>query len=130
VKTENVLAPNELLTHVILPAPGAVKSGHYEVRYKASHDWPIAFATVVVAMNGDTVRSARIVMGAVAPIPWRSQAAEAALVGKALTEQTAAAAADAAVRDARPLSQNGYKVQVAKTAVKRAILNAAGIKTV
>ena len=130
VKTENVLAPNELLTHVILPAPGAVKSGHYEVRYKASHDWPIAFATVVVAMNGDTVRSARVVMGAVAPIPWRSQAAEAALVGKPLNEQTAAAAADAAVRDARPLSQNGYKVQVAKTAVKRAILNAAGIKTV
>jgi xanthine dehydrogenase YagS FAD-binding subunit len=130
VKTENVLASNELLTHVILPAPGAVKSGHYEVRYKASHDWPIAFATVVVAMNGDTVRSARVVMGAVAPVPWRSQAAEAALVGKALNEQTAAAAADAAVRDARPLSQNGYKVQVAKTAVKRAILNAAGIKTV
>jgi xanthine dehydrogenase YagS FAD-binding subunit len=130
VRTENVLAPNELLTHVILPAPGAVKSGHYEVRYKESHDWPIAFATVVVSMNGDTVRSARIVMGAVAPVPWRAQAAEAALVGKAIDEQTAAAAADAAVRDARPLSQNGYKVQVAKTAVKRAILNAAGIQTV
>ena len=53
-------------------------------------------------------------MGAVAPIPWRAQAAEAALVGKPLNEQTAAAAADAAVRDARPLSQNGYKVQVAE----------------
>ncbi len=52
VRTENILAPNELLTHVILPAPGNVKSGHYEVRYKASHDWPIAFATVVLAMNG------------------------------------------------------------------------------
>ena len=50
---ENVLAPDELLTHVILPAPGNVKSGHYEVRYKASHDWPIAFATVVLAMNGN-----------------------------------------------------------------------------
>ncbi len=46
--TENVLAPNELLTHVILPAPGNVKSGHYEVRYKTSHDWPIAFATVLL----------------------------------------------------------------------------------
>lgn len=130
VKTENVLAPNELLTHVILPAPGAVKSGHYEVRYKESHDWPIAFATVIVAMAGDTVRSARVVMGAVAPIPWRSQAAEAALVGKPITEETAAAAAEAALRDARPLSQNAYKVQVAKTAVKRAILNAGGFTTV
>jgi xanthine dehydrogenase YagS FAD-binding subunit len=69
-------------------------------------------------------------MGAVAPTPWRAQAAEAALTGKQITEETAAAAADAAVRDARPLSQNGYKVQVARTAVKRAILNAAGIRTV
>lgn len=130
VRTENVLAPNELLTHVILPAPGAVKSGHYEVRYKESHDWPIAFATVVLAMKGDTISSARVVMGAVAPIPWRSQAAEAALVGKPLNEVTAAAAAEAALRDARPLSQNAYKVQIAKTAVKRAILHAGGVTTV
>jgi xanthine dehydrogenase YagS FAD-binding subunit len=130
VRRENVLAPNELLTHVMLPAPGNVKSGHYEVRYKASHDWPIAFATVLLAMNGTTVQSARVVMGAVAPTPWRSQPAEQALAGKAITEQTAAAAADAALRDARPLSQNAYKIQVAKTAVKRAILRAAGIGTV
>ena len=130
VATENVLAPDELLTHVILPAPGAVKSGHYEVRYKESHDWPIAFATVLLTMAGDTVRSARVVMGAVAPVPWRSQAAETALVGKPINEETAAAAAEAALRDARPLSQNAYKIQVAKTAVKRAILHAAGIKTV
>ncbi|MEO8520523.1 MAG: FAD binding domain-containing protein [Acidobacteriota bacterium] len=130
VRTENVLAADELLTHVILPPPGAVRSGHYEVRYKESHDWPIAFATVVVAMTGDTVRTARVVMGAVAPVPWRSPAAEAALVGKPLTEETAIAAAEAALRDARPLSQNAYKIQVAKTAVKRAILNAAGIATV
>ncbi len=127
VQRENVLAPDELLTHVILPAPGAVKSGHYEVRYKESHDWPIAFATVLLTMNGNTVQAARVVMGAVAPVPWRSQAAEAALAGKAINEQTAAAAADAALRDAKPMSQNGYKIQVAKTAVKRAILNAAGL---
>lgn len=130
VETENVLAPNELLTHVILPAPGAVKSGHYEVRYKESHDWPIAFATVLLTMNGNTVQGARIVMGAVAPVPWRAQAAEAALVGKTITEATAAAAAEVALRDARPMSQNAYKIQVARTAVKRAILNAAGIATV
>ena len=129
VRTENVLAPNELLTHVILPPPGTVKSGHYEVRYKESHDWPIAFATVVITMAGDRIKSARVVMGAVAPIPWRSQAAEAALAGKPLNEATAAAAAEAALREAKPLSQNAYKVQVAKTAVKRAILNAAGITT-
>ncbi len=128
LRMENVLAPDELLTHVILPAPGAVKSGHYEVRYKESHDWPIAFATVLLTMNGANVQSARVVMGAVAPIPWRSPAAEQALVGKPINEETAAAAADAALKDARPLSQNAYKVDVAKVAVKRAILRAAGIK--
>jgi xanthine dehydrogenase YagS FAD-binding subunit len=130
VLKENVLADEDLLTHVILPAPGNVKTGHYEVRYKASHDWPIAFATVVLAMNGATISSARVVMGAVAPVPWRAQAAEQALVGKHLDEATAAAAAEAALTGARPMSRNGYKVQVAKTAVKRAILQAAGIKTV
>src|SRR3954470_11563390 len=127
VQRENVLQPDELLTHVILPAPGTVKSGHYEVRYKTSHDWPIAFATVLLAMNGATVQSARIVMGAVAPVPWRSQAAEQALAGKAVTADTAAAAAEAALRGAIPLSQNAYKIQVAKTAVERAILTAAGL---
>jgi len=130
VRVENVLAPNELLTHVILPPPGAVKSGHYEVRYKASHDWPIAFATVLLTMSGTTIQGARVVMGAVAPIPWRSQAAEQALAGRTMSEETATAAAEAAVQGARPLARNGYKIQVAKTAVKRAILRAAGLPTV
>jgi len=127
VKRENVLEPDELLTHVILPAPGAVKSGHYEVRYKASHDWPIAFATVLLSMNGSSVQGARIVMGAVAPVPWRAQAAEQALTGKPVTPETAVAAAEAALKGAEPLSRNAYKVQVAKTAVERAILQAAGL---
>jgi xanthine dehydrogenase YagS FAD-binding subunit len=127
VQRENVLEPDELLTHVILPAPGSLKSGHYEVRYKASHDWPIAFATVLLTMNGSTVAGARIVMGAVAPVPWRAQAAEKALAGKAITPETAVAAAEAALTGAEPLSRNAYKVQVAKTAVERAILQAAGL---
>jgi len=128
LRTENVLAPDELLTHVILPPPGTWKSGHYEVRYKASHDWPIAFATVLLTLSGAVVQSARVVIGAVAPIPWRSQPAEQALLGKPVTEQTAAEAAAAGLRDARPLSQNAYKIDVAKVAVKRAILRAAGVQ--
>jgi xanthine dehydrogenase YagS FAD-binding subunit len=129
VLKENVLDDDELLTHVILPAPGNVKSGHYEVRYKASHDWPLAFATVVLAMNGATIESGRVVLGAVAPVPWRSKPAEQALAGKPLNEATAAAAAEAAISEAKPMSGNAYKVQIARTTVKRAILNAAGIKT-
>ena len=130
VLKENVLEDEDILTHVILPAPGNVKSGHYEVRYKQSHDWPLAFSTVVLTMNGPTtIASARVVLGAVAPVPWRSKAAEAALTGKPLNEQTAAAAGEAAVAEARPMSGNAYKVQIAKTAVRRAVLAAAGIKT-
>jgi xanthine dehydrogenase YagS FAD-binding subunit len=106
-----------------------VKSGHYEVRYKQSHDWPLAFTTVVLTMTGNTIGSARVVLGAVAPIPWRSKPAEDALAGKPLNEQTAAAAAEAAVSEAKPMSGNVYKIQIARTAVKRAIMNAAGLKT-
>jgi len=130
VRKENVLADDEILTHVMLPPPGNVRSGHYEVRYKESHDWPLAFTTVVLAMNGTAIRSARVVLGAVAPIPWRSTDAEQALVGKPLNEATAAAAGEAAVRAAKPLSRNGYKVQITKTAVKRAVMQIAGLKPV
>jgi xanthine dehydrogenase YagS FAD-binding subunit len=130
VRSENVLEPDELFTHMMLPAPGNVKHGHYEVRFKQSHDWPIAFATVLLTTAGTRVTAARVVMGAVAPVPWRAQAAEKALVGKTIDENVAAAAAEAALTGNRPMSQNAYKVQVAKTAVKRAILQAAGIKTV
>jgi xanthine dehydrogenase YagS FAD-binding subunit len=125
---ETVLRPNELLTHVMLPPPGNAKTATYEVRYKPSHDWPLASASVVLVTSGTTVRAARVVMGAVAPIPWRSRAAEAELAGKAITEQIAMAAADAAVEAAQPMTQNGYKVRIARTAVKRAIINAAGLK--
>ncbi|MCA1651666.1 MAG: molybdopterin dehydrogenase, partial [Acidobacteria bacterium] len=127
---ETVLAPNELLTHMILPAPGAGRTATYEVRFKQSHDWPLAMASVALSMNAQTVRAARVVMGAVAPIPWRSSAAEAVLAGKPISEETAMAAADAAVAGAKPMTGNAYKVQIARTAVKRAILKAAGIKTV
>ena len=127
---ETVLAPNEILTHVTLPAPGTVKSATYEVRFKQSHDWPLASASVALTLSGQTIRGARVVMGAVAPIPWRSQAAEAALAGKPLSEETAMAAADAAIQGAKPMTENAYKVQLARTAVKRAILRAGGMKMV
>ena len=128
VRTENVLAPNELLTHVILPPPGNVKSGHYEVRYKTSHDWPIAFATVLLTMNGATVR-------------WRRRHGQslhsvarpgcrAGTCWKDHHRRNGSGCGEAALQGARPLRENAYKIEVAKTAVKRAILRAAGIQTV
>ena len=126
---ETVLAPNELVTHMILPGPQG-RSATYEVRFRQSHDWPLAMASVALALDGQTIRDARVVLGAVAPIPWRVPAAEAALKGKRVSEETAIAAADAALTGAKPLSGNAYKVQIARTAVKRAILRAGGMKTV
>ena len=130
VRKENVLAADELLTHVILPAPG---SGQ-ERALRSPLQGVARLAARVRHRRADDERrhdqSARVVLGAVAPVPWRSQAAERRSSASRINEETAAAAAEAALRDARPLSQNAYKVQVAKTAVKRAILHAAGIQTV
>jgi xanthine dehydrogenase YagS FAD-binding subunit len=127
---ETVLAPNELLTHVTLPPPGGARSATYEVRFKQSHDWPLAMASVALSMNGQTIRGARVVLGAVAPVPWRSTAAETVLAGKRMSEEVAMSAADAAITGAKPMTQNAYKVQIARTAVKRAIMKAAGMTVV
>ena len=133
---ETVLQPNEVLTHVLLPAPAAmleaqtVRSATYEVRFRQSSDWPLATASVSLGLDGNTIRSARVVMGAVAPVPWRVPAAEGTLVGRTLTDATAADAALAAVAGAKSLSGNAHKIQIARTAVKRAVLMAAGLPVV
>ena len=127
VLKENVLANNEIVTHVSI-GKGNPRSASYVVLQKESHDWPVGFASVVLQMNGDTCASARVALGAVAPIPWRAAGAEAALAGKKITMETATAAAEAAATGASPLSQNGYKVQIVKAVVKRAVLLAAEAK--
>jgi xanthine dehydrogenase YagS FAD-binding subunit len=124
---EIALRPDEILTEIVVPG-GAVKNATYEVRQKMALDWPLATASVALTMRGTTIASAKIVMGHVAPVPWESAAAEKALVGKTLTEATAEAAGQAAVADAKPLSQNAYKVTLAKVAVKRALLATQGAK--
>jgi xanthine dehydrogenase YagS FAD-binding subunit len=120
---EHSIQPNQILTEISIP-PGARewRNATYEVREKEALDWPLAAASVALKMNGDKITSARVVLGHVAPVPWRSHAAEQALEGKSLNDATAAAAGEAAVRGANPLSQNGYKVQLARVAVKRALL--------
>jgi len=123
---EHDLKPNEMVAEIVIPGVSGARVGHYEIRQKQAFDWPLAVAAVALKMDGTTVQSARVVMGQVAPVPWLSAEAENALVGKTVTEDTARAAADAAVQNARPLSHNGYKVQLARVAVKRAILKAAG----
>jgi len=124
---EIALQPNEILTEIVIPA-AAVRSATYEVRQKEALDWPLATAAVALTMKGNTVASAKIVLGHVAPTPYEAAAAEKALVGKTITAATAEAAGKAAVAEAQPLSQNAYKVTLAKVAVKRALLDAVKAK--
>lgn len=123
---EHDLQPNEIVTNVLLPPSQGVKAAHCEIRQKAAFDWPLAVSAVALKMNGNTVGSARVVMGYVAPVPWPSPEAEQALTGKTISESVAQAAADAALQGARPLSHNSYKVQLARVCLRRAILKAAG----
>lgn len=122
---EHDLRPNEILTEVVIPPASGARAAHYEIRQKEAFDWPLAVATVVLKMRGSNVQSARVVMGYVAPVPWPSPEAEQVLTGEPVTEDTAQKAAEAALKNARPLSHNAYKVQLARVAVKRAILKAA-----
>ena len=121
---EIALHADEILTEITVPA-GAVKSATYEVRQKEALDWPLAAASVVLHMRGNAVASAKVVLGHVAPKPWDSADAAKALAGKAVTADNAEAAGKAAVTGAQPLSQNAYKVTLARVAVKRALLEAA-----
>lgn len=119
------LKPGEIVTEIVVPSAGGAKSATYEVRQKEALDWPLAAVSVALKMSGGKVTSARVVLGHVAPTPWRSTAAEAALTGKAVNEEIAKAAGEAAVSGAKSLGRNAYKIQLARVAVKRAILAAA-----
>ena len=123
---EHDLRPNEIVTDIVVPAPPAgAKVSHYEVRQKEAFDWPYATASVILDMNDDTVRSARVVLSHVAPIPWVSNEAAQAITGKTVSEETADAAGAAAVANAKSLGRNKHKIKLARVAVKRAILQAA-----
>jgi xanthine dehydrogenase YagS FAD-binding subunit len=127
-KRENLLKPGEIIIEVIVPAPAAnSRSVYLEAREKQSFDWPLVSAAVVIerAPGAKTIRDARVVMGAVAPVPWRSVEAENVLKGRAFDESLARAAAEAGLKDAQPMSDNAYKVVIAKVIVRRAIMAAA-----
>jgi xanthine dehydrogenase YagS FAD-binding subunit len=125
---ETALAANEILTEIVIPSAKGAKNATYEVREKDALDWPLVTASVVLNMKGNSVGTARIVMGHVAPTPWVASAAEKMLAGKTINESVAEEVGKAAVAEAKPLSQNEYKVQLARVAVKRALLQAAGVK--
>jgi xanthine dehydrogenase YagS FAD-binding subunit len=122
---ENQMQPDEILTEIRVPSAAGARSVYQDIRERAAFDWPLVSAAVALKADGGLVREARVVLGAVAPSPWRSAKAEQALVGKALDEATAAAAARAAIFGAAPLSDNGYKVGLVQTLVRRTLMSIA-----
>ncbi|MCY4187751.1 MAG: FAD binding domain-containing protein [Bryobacterales bacterium] len=118
---ENTLQPNEIVTEVVIPSAAGWETATYEVRQRRLLDWPLVTASVALRVRGGKISEARVVLGHVAPIPWRSSAAETALTGQAAGEAAGETAGKAAVAAATPLTQNKAKVQLAAVAVKRAV---------
>jgi xanthine dehydrogenase YagS FAD-binding subunit len=120
---ENVLGEDELLAGAALPAPGSgARSAYHKVMDREAWTHAVVSAAVVLDLDGDVCRRARIVLGGVAPTPWRVPDAEAVLVGQRVTPTVAARAAEVAVVGARPLAKNGYKVTLTQGVVERTLV--------
>ena len=118
---ENALEQGELITHVTLPklAEGT-KSYYLKLRDRAQYEFALASAAVVAETSGGRIKRIRVAMGGVGTRPWRSREAEQALEGKAADEKNFRAAAEAALKNAKPLHDNAFKVELAKRALVRA----------
>lgn len=124
VRKETVLEHNEILTDILLPSASTITRSRYR-KVRSRGAWDFALASVALALSRDAtgvIRNARIVLGAAAPIPWRSEAAEKAIVGSTLSAETAARAAEAAVQGAEPLEQNEYKIALFRGIVEEQLL--------
>jgi len=120
---ENVLGDEDLLAAIELPAPAAgTRSAYHKVMDREAWTHAIVSAAVVLEMDEDVCRAARIVLGGVAPIPWRVPDAEQVLIGQRLTPALVARAAETAVAGARPLSKNAYKVPLTQGVVERTLV--------
>jgi xanthine dehydrogenase YagS FAD-binding subunit len=125
VTREHSIAPGEIVTAIRIPGLAAGAASSYtKLGEKESYDWPLAEVACVIERAGGRCTKASVVLGAAAPVPHRARDAEAALVGQPLTEDTARAAAHAALRGARPLSANAYKIPMFEAAVRRTLLAA------
>jgi len=123
---ENVLAPDDVLVAITLPAarPG-VRSTYHKVLDREAWTHAVVSVAMVLEMDKQICRSARIVLGGVAPIPWRLPKVEAMLAGQRITPELAAKAGEAAIVGARPLAKNKYKVPLTQNVVKRTLLSLA-----
>jgi xanthine dehydrogenase YagS FAD-binding subunit len=122
-KRENILNPAEIVTEIYVPYPNSGSKGFYhKVRERLAWDHAIVAVATIVQSSGGVVGDARMVLGGVAPIPWRAPKAEEFLRGKRIDENTAQKAGEIALEGAKPLKDNVYKVGMAKSLVQRALL--------
>ncbi len=129
IRRENVLKNDDIITQINVPASAlAAKSTYLKFKERDSLDFALASAAVALRLGpNDTVRESRIVLGGVAPIPWRVPAAERFLAGKKLTPDVLAETAKIALAEAKPLEKNAYKIPLAQTLVRRALAKAASV---
>jgi len=114
-RRETVLEVGEIVTEIVIPPPPpGLRTSYRKVRTRQAWDFAIAGVALALVFDGDTVTSADVFLSGVAPVPWRATGVEAAVTGKPLDAATIAAAAEAAVADAEPLSENGYKIPLVK----------------
>jgi xanthine dehydrogenase YagS FAD-binding subunit len=120
---ETVLAPGEMITGFFVPAgPWTRRSRYVKIRDRESYEFALASAAVALDLDGGRVRQARIALGGVATKPWRAPEAEAALIGKSVSETTARTAAEAAFAAARPRAGNAYKAELGRQTLVRALI--------
>ena len=122
---ENILEPGDLITYVTLPAlPAGTRSHYLKLRDRASYEFALASAAVVVTMDGPHIRRAAIALGGVGTKPWRATQAEKLLMGKPAEESHFTAAAETALHGAKPYRDNGFKIELAKRCIVRALTTA------
>ncbi|MGI9068129.1 MAG: FAD binding domain-containing protein [Pyrinomonadaceae bacterium] len=123
IRRENVLTNDEIITQIQVPAsPVAARSTYLKFKERESMDFALASAAAAVQLRANkSIAQARVVLGGVAPIPWRAPQAEKFLVGKTLSTDVLAEAARLALQGAEPLEKNAYKVPLAQTLVRRAL---------
>jgi xanthine dehydrogenase YagS FAD-binding subunit len=120
-RAHNSLRPADLILQVEIPiAPGG-RSVYLQMAEKSDFDWALVSCAAAAQVDGRTLHRVRVVLGAVAPVPWQADEANALLEGRELTGALAAQAADLILRDAEPLAHNAYKVPLAHALVRRAL---------
>jgi len=119
---ETVMEPGDLITYVLLPQPQQGARSHYlKLRDRASYEFALASAAVLVSLDGGNIATARVAMGGIATRPWRSREAEQVLTGQAPSAALFEQAAHALLADARPQRGNAFKQELARRCLTQAL---------